>query len=120
MIVALLCLLYLLGNIEIQSLHSVVHNSKGETELHSAENELNGCHQSIYHNQKEKGCEHTSHLIAVKKCPLCQLTIQSLHLSTDEIRAEFPVCKNETLKNLIHNIPQNSHQLLSPRAPPIA
>ena len=76
----LLAVLYLLGNVELQSLHSLFHGSQDSQELHSEANELNSCHQSIYHKLSGAGCDHKTHVAEVKKCPLCQLTLQAFHL----------------------------------------
>jgi len=120
LVIAILALIYLLGTIEIQSVHSILHNTVDEVELHSAANELNSCHQSVYHNQKEKNCEHKSHFVEVKKCLLCQLTMQSFHLI---------VLKNPVLFPLVTKVSEGGDYvlplmdlqcLLTSRAPPSA
>lgn len=113
-----LAVLYFLGSIEIQSFHAWLHNSTNETELHSAANESNGCHQNVYHNKKEKSCEHKSHLVALKKCPLCQLTLQSLHLIVEKDQQKFPI--NKTRLDGDHDLRWTSDNPLndSSRAPP--
>ncbi|HEY5690865.1 MAG TPA: hypothetical protein VIS49_05355 [Cyclobacteriaceae bacterium] len=72
--------LYLIGTVELSSFHAVIHTTGSDSELHSLVNENNACHQSVYHNKKDESCEHKSHVVALKKCPLCHLSLQSFHL----------------------------------------
>ena len=67
----LLLLLYLTGNVQVESLHRVLHSF--EQALHSTEQEKDPCHRAIYHDAKQKGCDHKTHVTAVKKCPLCHI-----------------------------------------------
>lgn len=120
LVISILAFIYLIGTTEIQSVHSILHNTVDEVELHSAANEQNGCHQSIYHNQKEKNCEHKSHYVEVKKCPLCQLTMQSLHLIVEKNHSSFSNGGTE-INGGINQMPVSDLQLLLPsRAPPTA
>lgn len=73
---------YLIGTVEFSSFHAAFHPAD-ESGLHSAINESNACHQTIYHNVSGKNCEHTSHIVSLKKCPLCHLTLQTLSLVND-------------------------------------
>lgn len=77
--IIVLLFVYLTGTVEFSSFHSVLHPAD-EVGLHSESNESNACHQTIYHNVAGKNCEHTSHLAAAKKCPLCHLSFQSQDL----------------------------------------
>ena len=67
----LLLLLYLVGNVEVESFHKAFHSF--EQALHSSQDEKDPCHRAIYHNSKQNSCDHKTHLTAVKKCPLCHL-----------------------------------------------
>lgn len=69
----MLLLVYFIGTLEFNSIHSLFHSEHIE-ELHSAENEKEACHQAIYHYAKT-GCEHKTHIVPNDKCPLCHLNI---------------------------------------------
>ena len=66
-----LLLIYLASSIRLGSIHQLFHAEK-ITELHTVEKETDPCHKSIYHHQKEKGCEHKSHITQNTKCPFCE------------------------------------------------
>lgn len=116
-IVIVLLVLYMAGVVEISSLHSSVH-AQDVTELHSAANEDNACHQNVYHNKKDENCDHKSHIVSLKKCPLCQLTIQSFQIYTPGLSTgifinveELHFADDDTLSIAVG-------QLLPSRAPP--
>lgn len=67
----LLLFLYVLGNVQVESFHQVFHSL--EKALHSSEQEKDPCHRAIYHDEKENGCDHDTHLTAVKTCPMCHV-----------------------------------------------
>ena len=67
----LLLLLYLTGNVQVESFHKVFHSF--EQALHSSDEEKDPCHRAIYHDSKQEGCDHKTHVTAVKKCPLCHI-----------------------------------------------
>ncbi|HNP06097.1 MAG TPA: hypothetical protein PKN99_00655 [Cyclobacteriaceae bacterium] len=118
-IVLFLLVIYLVGTVEISSFHALLHNAENQTELHSVDNEANGCHQSVYHNKKDLGCEHKTHIIANKKCDLCHLSLESFHFASIKpadyftISLELPEAKAEAA------IIGRSFSLLLTRAPPI-
>ena len=69
--VLLLLLLYLTGNVQVESFHKAFHSF--EQALHSSDEEKDPCHRAIYHDSKQEGCDHKTHVTAVKKCPLCHI-----------------------------------------------
>lgn len=73
--VLVLLLIYFVGTIEFNSIHSLLHASES-TELHSEENEKEACHKAIYHNARE-GCDHKVHITTNEKCSLCHLIVQT-------------------------------------------
>ncbi|MGE0586978.1 MAG: hypothetical protein AB7O48_00275 [Cyclobacteriaceae bacterium] len=115
-----LAFMYLLGTVEVQSIHTFLHNSQDEVALHSKENESNACHQKVYHNKKEESCSHKSHVVALKKCPLCQLTIQSLQLFTPSLSTGIFISVDELHFADEHIVSISAGQLLPARAPPVA
>jgi hypothetical protein len=78
----LLLLFYVAGNVQFESFHQVFHSL--EKALHSAEAEKDPCHRAIYHDEKENGCDHETHVTAVKNCPLCHVVpFNEQHLASN-------------------------------------
>jgi len=67
----LLLLLYFTANVQVESFHRVFHSL--EKALHSLEQEKDPCHRAIYHEVKNEGCDHKTHVTAIKKCSLCHI-----------------------------------------------
>jgi hypothetical protein len=117
--VLFLLVIYLVGTVELSSFHALLHNTQNQKELHSAVNESSGCHQSVYHNKKDQGCEHKSHIVANKKCDLCHLSLESFHFASIRpadyftISLELPSCEIEAA------IVGGTFSHLPSRAPPI-
>jgi len=88
--------------------------------LHSPEQESDTCHQSIYHPEQNKGCEHDSHLSELKSCHLCGAAADSVHL--------LSFFKIDLQTITFNNIPDQCHSKnvdqiflhLPSRAPPVA
>ncbi len=116
--VLFLAALYLLGNVEIQSFHSFFHAD--EVALHSAINESNGCHQSVYHNKAKESCDHNAHVVELKKCPLCQLTLQSFQLFVNKSQSEFSVNPGSLAGVTNESSEEFLSTLIPSRAPPAA
>src|SRR5687768_3884616 len=74
-----LLFLYILGSVEIESLHSFSHEQEF-SQLHSSENEANPCHISVYHEQGSQGCEHLTHITKSDKCSLCDSQLHNAHV----------------------------------------
>jgi len=111
--------LYLSGTLEANLFHTALHAPE-EASLHSEANESNGCHQSIYHNQAAKSCEHKSHIVFSKKCPLCHLSFQTFHLHNSNTQSEFNISSQELSGDGNAQIFGHSVTLLPSRAPPIS
>jgi hypothetical protein len=69
--VGLLLLLYIGGNVQVESFHQFFHSL--EKAIHSSDAENDPCHRAIYHEAKTDGCDHKTHVTAIKKCPLCHV-----------------------------------------------
>jgi hypothetical protein len=74
-----LLFLYGVGSFPGESFHAIVH-PKEVSALHSVENENDACHQSLFHADANKGCEHKTHLVNGSKCAFTQIGHQSLHV----------------------------------------
>lgn len=71
-----LLLTYLIGNNQFAAFHKLLHKNEGRLVTHSAEQEKDRCHRTIYHYEKNK-CEHRSHLTAIEKCNVCHLVFHT-------------------------------------------
>lgn len=115
----LILLLYLVGSVQIESLHHLVHPDD-HISLHSPEQEKDTCHQSIYHAGINHGCDHKSHLSEFKKCAVCDYANHSVHLFSI-YTTDLP----DALSNFIedHYVQSEVTTTLlysSSRAPPVA
>lgn len=70
----LLLLLYIAGTSHLERLHSFSHDHELIV-IHSEAQEEDPCHQFIYHNGIDEGCEHDTHLLASGKCEMCDLAL---------------------------------------------
>jgi hypothetical protein len=113
----LLLAFYVAGTSQTEVLHQFF-DSHDHLVSHSAEQEKDPCHRSVYHLDMETGCGHHSHIVTTDKCELCDLIVHSdeILLSTFEnsstpfFTIDFMFCSS--------NIERNSQSLLSSRAPP--
>jgi hypothetical protein len=113
----LLLLVYFVGSIEFNSIHSLLHSTH-DAELHSEENEKEACHQAIYH-QADNGCNHKTHLVSNDKCPLCHLSIHSEHWFTKE-GVVNAVCSGKSPEvDLVKCFLTSYNNNLQARAPPV-
>lgn len=74
-LMGLLILFYLIGSLQLDSLHQILHQHD-QSATHTEEAELNACHRAIFHLATENACDHPTHLTELKKCPWC---IGTLH-----------------------------------------
>src|SRR5688500_20288559 len=85
---SLLLLLYLAGNVQVESFHKVFHSF--EQALHSSDEEKDPCHRAIYHDSKQEGCDHKTHVTEVKKCPLCHIVpLNDKHFAVTHVFESF-------------------------------
>ncbi|HCM75542.1 MAG TPA: hypothetical protein DIS90_04125 [Cytophagales bacterium] len=117
--VLFLLMLYLVGTVEIGSFHAILHNTQDESKLHSKVNETNACHQSVYHNQKGKNCEHKSHVVANKKCAMCQLSHQSFHFASAKPADYLTISVKGHGGEVQPLVTAEEFSLLPSRAPPL-
>jgi hypothetical protein len=66
----LLLVLYIASSSNLEILHSIVHEHDIAI-AHSEEQEKDPCHRLVYHNDKQAGHHHDSHLFVPDKCKLC-------------------------------------------------
>jgi len=77
-----LLLLYFIGSSRIESFHKLFHENES---VHSAQVERDPCHIKVFHQQKDGGCDHTSHYVKEDKCALCDIQFHSNTLAEVEI-----------------------------------
>jgi len=69
-----LVFLYFIGSSRIESIHKIFHK---DVVLHTATDESDPCHLTLYHQQRDGGCEHTSHFVEKERCSLCGIQFHS-------------------------------------------
>jgi hypothetical protein len=116
-LVAALIILYAAASLRIDSLHQYFHGDE-IANLHSPEQEINPCHKSIYHQQRDNGCDHRSHVSTSSKCPVCECKV-----ATDDWIVEPPLSPLPSQFSLgppagADDAPTAFNPLLFGRAPP--
>lgn len=116
--ISLLLLLYVLGNVQIESIHQVFHAL--ETSLHSSDQEKDPCHRAIYHEATSDGCDHSTHFTAIKNCPLCHVVPINEQLLS-EYKTTSSVAQEQVFNEQAFSIfTGDDTHLLPSRAPPIS
>jgi hypothetical protein len=114
----LLCLVYAVSAIRLNSLHRLLHDEKHAVE-HFAENEKDPCHRAIYH-KGSTGCEHKAHVSEISKCNYCDISAVPDHVHLPELSInEQPDCPAFFVQ-LIDRASFAFQLNLSARAPPAA
>ena len=115
--VLLLLLVYFVGSVQIESIHSIFHDF--EVALHSSEQEEDPCHRAIYHDAVDDACDHTTHITAVKKCPLCHVVPFSDQHLTDQNSFEFFGTWDTYFSGFFQSEFKSAIAYLPARAPPV-
>jgi hypothetical protein len=113
----LLLALYSVAALRVNSFHELFH-AKEIAELHSAEQENNPCHKSIYHQQSQAGCEHKSHITENTKCPLCELNVTPDQLVENLFEQTKSTITQAEQPNWLDSILASHQVCLSSRGPP--
>lgn len=79
-VAAVLLLGTYLAGISPELAHAVIHDHSHGT-LHTPATEKDPCHRSIYHHDKESGCDHEAHITSTEKCN-CNIAFQPTQLTT--------------------------------------
>ncbi len=115
---ALLLAVYVLGSSNIYVHGFLSHHPLPDQ--HAAEVENDPCHISLYHQERDGGCEHDTHLVAIEKCAFCHLAFQSLHFFTLPLQADNFVKVTDLHPTDDHFGSSAAERPLSARAPPFA
>lgn len=62
--------IYLAGNVQATLIHPLAHLHAAVS--HTEEDELDACHRTVYHGEKE-ACAHSEHVLEVEVCGLCDI-----------------------------------------------
>ncbi|MFZ6000988.1 MAG: hypothetical protein ACOYW3_10795 [Bacteroidota bacterium] len=109
--------LYAVGSLQVESFHRLLHGHD-DIALHSVEQEQNDCHRAVFHNQAKGDCKHKSHVTENKKCPLCQISTQQLHVVISYSHETFSLASEESSSYLQVFTPQSDTKWRADRAPP--
>jgi hypothetical protein len=71
-LLTVLLAVYIMGSMKLNGFHELLHNDNHIT--HLQEDESDGCHRAIYHNDKA-GCEHKTHVTTNHHCHLCDFIL---------------------------------------------
>ncbi len=114
-----LLFLYLLGSFNVESFHSLFHQHEA-TVLHTEQNEADHCHITLYHQERDGGCNHDSHLVNEEKCSICDVQLnnnQLAEISTITFQRTFcVVSSSNSFERYIEGIDFQSPG----RAPPVS
>lgn len=116
--VVLLAAAYIIGNSPGEALHELFHPQ--ETVVHTVDQEKDSCHRTIYHQEKEDGCEHKSHISKVDKCTLCHALSHIDQIAISDSTFEFISTDVEVAGKIISHHHSSADTNLPARAPPIA
>lgn len=113
----LLSILYLGSTSYPALLHSVVHSHETAV-AHSGDQERDPCHRSIYHHDRQSGCDHDSHLIVSDKCKMCDLAFHGDQTIVPHIEISSGKFDVEYFDSYKQNLAAYRAVISSSRAPP--
>jgi hypothetical protein len=115
--VVLLATAYIIGNSPGEALHKLFHNQ--ETVVHTVDQEKDSCHRTIYHQEKEDGCKHKSHISKVDKCTLCHALSHIDQIAISDSTCEFISTDVDIASRIIPHHFSFAGTNLPARAPPL-
>lgn len=114
----LLAAAYIIGNSPGEALHKLFHNQ--ETVVHTVDQEKDSCHRTIFHQEKEDGCKHKSHISKVEKCTLCHALSHIDQIAISDSTCEFISTDEEVAGKIVSHHFSLTDSNLPARAPPVA
>jgi hypothetical protein len=115
--VVILATAYIIGNSPGEALHKLFHNQ--ETVVHTVDQEKDSCHRTIYHQEKEDGCKHKSHISKVDKCTLCHALSHIDQIAISDSTCEFISTDVDITSRIIPHHFSFADTNLPARAPPL-
>lgn len=86
----LLLIIYLIANTQVETLHELLHtHAQDDVVVHTTEKEKDPCHRTLYHREKNNGCEHDSHFVKVQKCSLWHVLVHSDQIALQDSSIEL-------------------------------
>ncbi|MBL7870650.1 MAG: hypothetical protein JNM78_03490 [Cyclobacteriaceae bacterium] len=116
--VVLLAAAYISGNSPGEAFHKFFHNQ--ETLVHTVDQEKDSCHRTIYHQEKEDGCKHKTHISKVEQCTLCHALSHIDQIVISDSTCEFISTDVEIVGKIISHHFSLADTNLPARAPPVA
>lgn len=110
-------IVYGFGSFPGDSLHAIVH-AREVAELHSIEQENDACHQSLFHADATRGCEHKTHLVIGGKCAFTQIGHQPSHVAAYQQPAQQFEATGSTPEAAAFCVVSAFAGFFSSRAPP--
>jgi len=102
--------------------HEFAHDHESSQELHTQEAEQDDCHRSIYHAERNNGCDHREHFLPYEtSCELCDASIRNSQWTV--FPNEIALLSNQMLVNdfmLLTPIANKIVLTSPPRAPPLS
>ncbi len=96
---ALMLAVYATGAIGVDFFHHSLHDHAGQV-VHTEEAETDPCHLSIYHQDREDGCEHKAHITKADKCKYSHVVFQSNQLLLTQPIIATPSCGDSFVLSL--------------------
>ncbi len=115
----LLAAAYIIGNSPGETLHKLFHNQEVIV-VHTVDQEKDSCHRAIFHQQKEDGCKHKSHISKIEKCNLCHALSHIDQIIISDSTCEFIQTEVDITGLLITHHLSSVDTNLPARAPPAA
>lgn len=100
--------------------HEIAHDHEESQELHTLEAEQDDCHRTIYHAEKNNGCDHREHFLPyTASCDLCDAFIRNFQWTS--FQNDIKLLSEEFLVNDCIPLFLHANTIAStspPRAPP--
>ena len=111
-------LLYIIGSVEIESIHGLSHESD-HAEIHTIESESDPCHVSLYHQERSGACDHEAHISKNNTCSFCDAQLHQSHLFLSLNGDLAPLTITDTTSECVQDLFSETLPCLRGRAPPI-
>jgi hypothetical protein len=113
----LLLTLYCLGTMPSALIHDIFHEHHEVT--HSASDEADPCHRTIYHQDADKGCRHESHFMSSEQCKFSDSVLPIDQSIADAFSFEYRYLSSKTYTDLYFEQVLSTQEFHSSRAPPV-
>lgn len=108
---------YLLGSVSFEALHKLIAGHS-QTIAHTQEQEQDPCHITLFHQERTGGCEHTTHIVEIDNCTLCDHSLPALLALLPEVLSTPTQYTNHTVTEVLSTSKEAVTLYTSGRAPP--